>query len=307
MMRELGGGSPRNEGYRDPPQEDHGAVELGTVGHSDKAGHYEVGTGENDGNTLVFVTLFRGRDPDVEQTPEFAQGIQVVARIHSDGLIPKKGSQVLVARPAGIDGPGAWHIIANPGAADPGPVLAAEGGTFIRRGRDGTVSIGTTHDGTPNGKTIYLQIRRDGLRFFSPWGKVTFDPGGFHVLHSSGARFDLGGIGGLPSPADQLSSYATLGATLIGLRASLVPVGPESAPADAAAKSTPTIAAIGAIQTYATLVQTALAAIGAALPPGPSVAAATAAIAAAATGLTAMGTALGVATLALPSTSETIT
>ncbi len=47
------------------PRDEPLVFEPGTVGWDDTDEHFDVGTADNDGNTLVRVTLFRGRDPGV--------------------------------------------------------------------------------------------------------------------------------------------------------------------------------------------------------------------------------------------------
>ena len=43
--------------------------EPGTVGWDEDDAHADLGTATNDGNTLVKVTLFRGRDPSTTPKP----------------------------------------------------------------------------------------------------------------------------------------------------------------------------------------------------------------------------------------------
>lgn len=243
-----------------PPPRDNGEVQLGTVGWIDADDSVDPGTATNDGVTLVRVTLYQGRDPNEELDPTRAQGTRILARNSGGEVIPQKGSQVVVVRPAGLNGPGCWHVVCNPGAVF-GPVLPADGGTFIRRGRDGTVSIGTTDDGTSNGRLIYFQIKRDGFVFLAPWGKITFDQGGLHALHHSGARLDLGGLGGLPSPLDTMSSYAQLGASIMRLNGSAITMGPDTGVFEQVAKALTTLGVFSAISTYLTTVDAALVAL----------------------------------------------
>lgn len=283
-----------------PRPQDNGAIELGTVGWQDGASHVDDGTGSNDGNTLVKVQLFRDRDPRLEQTPDRGQGSQILARC-SATHVPTDGAQVLVARPAGFDGPGVWTIISilGPGA---GPILPADGGTFIRQGRDGTISLGTTTDGTKDGTLAYLQVRRDGLRYVAPWGKISFDQGGLHVLHFSGARLDLGGIGGVPSPLDQLSTYATLSAAILQIQGSAIAMGTSAGAPDPVALSTAVLASFTAIATWAGTVDFAIKAIGTGLSTLGYLGAA-AAITAETTGLGVMNAALTAQAALTPSQS----
>jgi hypothetical protein len=80
----------------------HGSIEIGTVGWIDDGGTYfDQGTGDNDGFTLVRVTLFRGRDPSTSLDQTQAQGQQMLCTIGSGvNRIPPRGTRVLVAIPA---------------------------------------------------------------------------------------------------------------------------------------------------------------------------------------------------------------
>jgi hypothetical protein len=70
---------------------------------------------------------------------------------------------------------------------------------------------------TDDGKTVYLKLGKDALRFVAPWGSLRFDESGFHVKTQWDARLDLGGIGGLPAPISDMTSYATLSAKTVKL------------------------------------------------------------------------------------------
>jgi hypothetical protein len=298
-----------SEAEWNPPPQDNGAVEMGTVGWNDGSEIVDPGTPENGGVTLIKVTLYRGRDPKSEHTPGAAQGTQILARNSGGDVVPAAGSQVYVARPAGFDGPGCWCIIANPGAPV-APVQPAEGGTFFTRGLDGTISFGTTSDGTKDGTLVQFQIKRDGFLFMGPFGKISFDRGGFHLLHFTGARLDLGGIGGLPSPIDQLATYATLSAAITKIQASALVLGPDAGVSDNVAHSTSVVAAIEAIAAQVDLMQAAFdvvsAILGAAAGPvlsSPAILIPGSPIANAVAGIVAMDSAVAAATPLIPSQS----
>src|SRR3990167_5738707 len=70
--------------------------------------------------------------------------------------------------------------------------------------KDGSVTLFTTDDNTKDGKSVYFRVAPDGFMWVAPWGKLVFDATGFHLLHASGASFDLGGIGGGPPPPPRL-------------------------------------------------------------------------------------------------------
>ncbi len=87
--------------------------EPGTVGWDDTEEHFDVGTADNDGNTLVRVTLVRGRDPNTRPKPGVASGHRVLAQLGS-GLfrIPPKGTRVMVGfATAFATTPGAAFIV----------------------------------------------------------------------------------------------------------------------------------------------------------------------------------------------------
>lgn len=91
-------------------------IEHGTIGWSTKDDHAFVGnTAENDGYTMLFVTLFRGRDITKPiKDPKIAEGHRITAMMSSAlGRIPPKGTRVLVATPDdAVDGPGMGMVIA---------------------------------------------------------------------------------------------------------------------------------------------------------------------------------------------------
>lgn len=122
----------------------------------------------------------------------------------------------------------------------PGDVLlVGYASNFVKLAADGNLFAVVTSDGTPNGQLVQLQHRKDGLAYVAPWGKLTYDAGGLHALHISGARIDLGGIGGMPAPFSSLGSYATLSAAMVKLECSACTVGPEAGVHDNAVKATP--------------------------------------------------------------------
>ena len=176
-------------------------------------------------------------------------------------------------------------------------LLYGHKGNFVRMHDDGRVSVFTTDDGTINGKTISFQVKPDGFLWAAPWGKMTFDATGFHVLHASGAAIDLGAIGGVPAPLDALSSYVKLTGAMAQIEASAVAVGTASTPADPPAKTTPLLAVLGSIALNLEALQAAIAA----LPGVGTGAGAPALITAAATATTNAVAAIGAAANALPS------
>lgn len=197
----------------------------------------------------------------------------------------------------GVDGAQGFAWLANDGRiqAKLPEVLPGESfqygvtGNFVRCHKDGRISLFTTDDATVDGRTVALTVGPTGLIFNAPWGSLRFDATGFHVLHSSGARIDLGACGGLPSPLDALASYATLSAAMVHVDGSAVSLGAGSPTSEPPAKAVQATQALSAITTALVAVGAALATIGGITtsPAAGSGAAATAA------------TAIGVATVAV--------
>lgn len=288
-------------------QQDSGGIYDGTVGWEDGDDHFDL---EDSGTALIKVTLFRGRNPDTEPEKKSARakGQQILARIDPEkDDIPPDGCQVIVAVPAGRSSvPGAAVILkaVRPDAKfvplrSPGEkVTFGPASNFTRMHADGSISLFTRTEDTDDGKSVYLQVRPDGFRLVHPHIKVIYDATGAHVTHSSGARIDLGAIGGLPAPLDALNSYVKLSAKLVSIEGSAINLGTAAGIATPPARSDQTLIALSAISTAAAVIA---AQIGAASTmPGPG----------AALIATAMGnliTALSAVTPLLPSTSTMVT
>jgi hypothetical protein len=178
----------------------------------------------------------------------------------ADGEVdPAKAGQVLYALEGGRGH--AWPLedprvlprlpVCRPGES----VMYAAPGQFIRLHENGAISLCTSDVGDPDvptakggsfqGKNVMLQITHDGLYFVAPWGRLIFDATGFHAVHQSGARLDLGTIGGLPSILG--GTYASISADNVTLDSSRVTSGPIGL-ADAAVKMTPLTPMLAALQ-----------------------------------------------------------
>jgi hypothetical protein len=129
---------------------------------------------------------------------------------------------------------------------------------FVRCKADGTVTLFTTTDGAYNGNSVYCQVRQDGFRAVTPWGKIDLGSDGFHMLHASGARIDAGAIGGLVAPLDALGSYVSLSAAMVKLEGAVLALGTTDGTSEPLAKAT-------SLQTVLVTIQAALTAIGTAL------------------------------------------
>lgn len=64
--------------------------------------------------------------------------------------------------------------------------------------QDGSVTSYTTQGNVPGGAAVYSSVTPDGFIWAGPFGKMTLDANGFHLVLASGQRVDLGGMGGLP-------------------------------------------------------------------------------------------------------------
>lgn len=134
-------------------------------------------------------------------------------------------------------------------------------GNFVRCHEDGSVSIFTSDDGTVNGKSIYFQVRPDGFTYAAPWGKMTFGPEGFHVLHTSGARIDLGSLSA-PAPLNALASYVKIAAAIVQIESTVSAEGTAAGTPEPIAKATSLLSLLTTMQASLTAIGAALTALG---------------------------------------------
>lgn len=156
--------------------------------------------------------------------------------------------------------------------------------------KDGSVTQYTTDDNTDAGKSVYFRTAIDGFQWVAPWGVMKWDATGFHLVHQSGASFDLGGIGGMPPPLDQFGSYIKLQAAALSVQTAGQALG-VGTPVPLALEPQ-VAAAITGLQTQITALSLALKALQADPTHVASATAAAAAVSAEATGAIATGTAL---------------
>ncbi len=139
---------------------------------------------------------------------------------------------------------------------------------FVLKKERGSLSFITTDDNTNDGRAIYLTVSPDkGFEFSSPWGRITCGPLGIHLLHSSGARLDLGAIGGLPGPLASLSSYAKLEAAMTSVKGGIVSMGTDGGAANEVA--------VAALNTFIAALVTAIGTITTVTPGASAMAAIT--------------------------------
>lgn len=157
----------------------------------------------------------------------------------------------------------------------------AQGRLIVKQ--DGSATLFTTDSNDSTGNSVYFRVAPDGFTWVAPWGTMRFDATGFHVLHASGARLDLGGMGGLRAPLDSLGSYAGMTAAMVNMDGSIFALGgPDGMPA---ARAQPLVAFMGEVA--AALTACAAATTG---PGAPAAVATAATVASSVTGLAAATT-----------------
>lgn len=145
-----------------------------------------------------------------------------------------------------------------------GPDGLSQGRTLYKA--DGSITNFTKEGNDKRGDSIFSRTGTgtdsrgmpDGFTWSGPWGTMRFDATGFHITHVSGACFDLGGIDGMPPPLDQIGSYVKIKAATVNVESSAFSHGVGVV--DPLSKSTPTNAALAALQTQIVALQTELAA-----------------------------------------------
>ena len=261
---------PINESALQGHQEDRGGIELGVVGWPGDADHAAVSAEDLNGRTLVKVTLLRGAtgyDADVPDGE--ARGTRIRCRVKGpDFYVPPKGTEVMVAIPAGFGlTDGAPVILACMGATpdiqysktrakfDYGPdidvVFKARSVTisdyedrFVAVGPDTGIMI-TDADGTmiqiKNKKIVILAPDASGSSPPMSAAVVTLAAEAIGLVHKSDAGMVLVQLGDGDFQALGLQGVLKFGATLIGIAASPVTAAvtaPPSSPGAAGVAST---------------------------------------------------------------------
>lgn len=181
---------------------------------------------------------------------------------------------------------------------------------------DGSVINFTTDDNTENGKSVYSGVTPVGFIRVSPFGKETFGERGYHLLHASGARIDCGSIT-IPGIPSTLNSYVSFSAQSVRIEGAAISLGTVAGVQEPIAKATTTLATFTAMSAALSAVSTALTVTaehsalmtplpGSVGPAGLLLTAMTNAVIAMSAAMSAMATELGVAAIALPSTSTTV-
>lgn len=210
-------------------------IELGQVGWADGS-TVDLGDSTNEGNTLVHVTLFAGRDASLPLDQTQAQGQEILCQLSSQLQLPPKGTRVTVAIPDHFGTvPGAamiigvatsnWQALGN---LQPGEQVVQIPGCpavmFFRK--DGTWGIKTTDS---NGNDTTFTIAPNAISFTSAAIRMVGDQYGWRHYHlPSGAWYGIVQTAGLPSPLGALSTYFKAHAGVCKIDGTTVLLGPDS-------------------------------------------------------------------------------
>lgn len=150
-------------------EDDHGSIENGTIGWGDADDdHFEIGEGDNEHLPLVRVTLGRGKGP-IGDTEDRAQGNEVLCRWGMlIDFIPKKGTQCVVAFPAGMRGTEGGGVII--GLIRPNAAQFKEDRAMLAVGDDVHLLV--------KGKSVTLSDYGDGANTPTRWLMVGTSRGG---------------------------------------------------------------------------------------------------------------------------------
>lgn len=213
-----------------------------------QTGNVAAETSDSDGVEWLQHVGFISRPPKPQEGKQAAQGV----------VIKSSDRDVCIAS---VDNRG----LSLAGNLDHGETCVyAAGEDGNAQGRivlkdNGSVTLFTKVGNTEEGKGVFFRVAPDGLSFVAPWGMIKFDETGLHVLHSSGASFDLGGIYGLPSPLDQFTSYVKMQAASIVGKASTQSFGAGTGRSVASAPDV--VQALNALQSQIAALITAIGAI----------------------------------------------
>jgi hypothetical protein len=154
--------------------------EPGVVGWDQDDAHADLGTADNDGNTLVKVTLFRGRDPATSPPAAgVADGHRVLAQLGA-GLfwVPPKGSRVMVGFPSAF--------ATSPGAAFVVSVQATSPSNQFGLSR-AKLDVGPDQDLVLKGKSVTISDYQNRFLHVGPDGVMLQDEAGNGVVMKNGA------------------------------------------------------------------------------------------------------------------------
>jgi len=136
--------------------------------------------------------------------------------------------------------------------------MYAAPGQFIRANLDGSITFFTTDAGGAEGQSVTFSFAPDGWEWSAPWGRFRINATGFHYIDASGARLDLGAIGGLPDPLSAISSYFSVQAASASIKCGITSLGSGPSP-EPAAKATTLLAYVSLLEQAVELLATAVA------------------------------------------------
>lgn len=175
--------------------------------------------GGKDGSAPPFETLHpfgfisRPPDPAVDANGEPTEGCKAAVAYDGDeGFVLPLTHQVTIAQLPQLQ-KGDAQIYSTSGA-------------FHRVGADATIKSMTTDTGVPAGRTIYDELGPTGWELVTPWCRIQAGELGVHIVHSSGARLDLGAMSAPGVPAS-IASMASLSAGMVEINGSLVSIGTD--------------------------------------------------------------------------------
>lgn len=214
-------------------------IELGTAGWEGDEDTIDQGGPENSGVTYVKVTLFDGARPGESVSERgFANGRRLKARMMAPWwYAPVFGEQCMVLFAPGTvetEGAGVCIPVSSPGSrklpnAKPGEAIVfSELGAMMRYRKDGTLSIVSSTDGTPSGRSVYMSIGPKGIEMVTPWNRLTLRSDGITLRDGSGAQLSLSALAGLAPPFDALGSLATISAGAVKIEGSGVTLGTDN-------------------------------------------------------------------------------
>lgn len=214
-------------------------IELGTAGWEGDEDTIDQGGPDNSGVTYVKVTLFDGAPPgEAVSEKGFANGRRLKARMMAPWwYAPLFGEQCMVLFAPGTvetEGAGVCIPVSSPGSrklpnAKPGEAIVfSELGAMMRYRKDGTLSIVSSDDGTPTGRSVYMSIGPKGIEMVTPWNRLTLRNDGITLRDGSGAQLSLSTLAGLGPPFDSAGSMASISAGVVKIKGSGVTLGTDN-------------------------------------------------------------------------------
>jgi hypothetical protein len=181
---------PNDRDATNPGNSDFGSVEMGTVGWDDGNTYLDLGTASNDGNTLVAVQLYRGRDQTQALKPGVAQGHKIWCQISSMfGIywLPSQGTRVLVAVPAGMGSTQGAPLIVGAYQTS-GGAGGTPGGSQFKVGRV-MWDVGSSSHALIKGKSATMQSYSNPAQWMGVGTPMAGGAAGVYALDETGSGF----------------------------------------------------------------------------------------------------------------------